>query len=133
MKFIDRVTTLTEKPPKGWRDRLWPDEYEKLPDVRKRYYRAVFARYRVKKSREYDEYGHFIGWEPYKVGVGKPIGYEYMGYIAAAAVDGVLKSNVIMSRILGQGNMSDFQPRRGYCPRGCGEVAMPHTHIEAGV
>ncbi len=100
MKFNEQVTQLTDKPPEGWEAKLFPDEYAELDSERKVYYSAVYAKYRTKKYRAYGEYGEFEGWQPMQVGVGKPIGYRYHGVIIARAVDSVLKSNVLMTRIL---------------------------------
>jgi hypothetical protein len=100
MNFSDRVLTITMAAPEGWAQELTLDEYPTLPAERRKYYSPLFAKYRQVKRREYDEYGHFIGWEPHPVGVGDPVGYKYIGVFAAKTLDSLLSTNVLMNRIL---------------------------------
>lgn len=101
MIFNDRIIKMTNKPPEGWPEKISVAEQTVLDVERKKYYSPLYAKYRQVKRREYDECGHFMGWEPYPVGVGEPVGYEYVGYFAAKLIDDVLNSNVMMTRIMG--------------------------------
>lgn len=101
MDFIERTLMAMNQAPEGWPQKLSLAEYAVLDDERKRYYGPLFAKYRTKKVRDYDpDYGHFVGWRPIQVGIGDPVGYEYVGYIAAKAIDAALNSNVLMERVL---------------------------------
>lgn len=101
MQFNARVTFLTNKAPFGWRQDLTLAQYAALDDESKHYYGPVYAKYRTVKRRSYDyDTGAFCGWEPYEVGVGDPISYTYIGYIAAKVVKSVLASNIIATRLL---------------------------------
>lgn len=86
--------------PDGWKQNLSVEEYAESGD-KKKHYRPLYAKYRTKKIRDYDfDYGNFVGWKPVQVGIGEPIGYEYVGYFEAHMIDQVEKSNVLMARIL---------------------------------
>lgn len=100
MKFNERVTQLTDKPPDGWLSVMSPTEYVKLDNERKNYYSPVYGKYRTKKYRAYDECDNFIGWEPMQVGIGEPVSYRYHGKIMAKVVDSVLHSNILMTRMM---------------------------------
>lgn len=96
-----QVITSIDRAPEGWLQRLSLGEYDALDDKARRYYEPLFARYRTKKVRDYDpDYGNFVGWRPIQVGVGEPIGYKYVGYIAAQAIDRIMDSNVLTARVL---------------------------------
>ena len=100
MTFSDRVTQLTDKPPKGWPKVITPIHYAQLDDDTKNYYGTMYSKYRTKKYRDYDEYGGYLGWAEMQVGIGEPIGYKYHGVIIAKVVDSVLSSNVMVTRML---------------------------------
>lgn len=102
MNFTDRVLDLTRgRAPDGWPEKLDLEGYSKLDSERKKYYEPLYAKYRTKKIRDYDpDYGNFVGWRPIQVGVGDPIGYRYVGYIAARTIDQVNSSNVLMARVM---------------------------------
>lgn len=101
MDVTERVLMATNKAPEGWHQKVGLAEYAALDEERKKYYNPLFAKYRTKKVRDYDpDYGHFVGWRPIQVGVGEPIGYEYVGYLPAKAIDAILNSNVLMERVL---------------------------------
>lgn len=103
MQFNERVIqTLTDRPPEGWPEKLFTTEYDELDDERKTYYGALYAKYRIKKYRDYGEYGEFLGWAEMQVGLGNPIGYKYHGVITARIVQSLLNSNVLMTRLLGR-------------------------------
>lgn len=100
MNFTNVVSFLN-KAPEGWLDKLNLKQYATLDEERKKYYGLLFATYRTKKIRDYDpEDGAFVGWKPIQIGIGNPIGYKYIGYFAARMVDDVLRSNVLIDRIL---------------------------------
>lgn len=105
MIFNQRVldVTLGSKAPDGWKQKVTLKQYAKLDD-RQKYYKPLYAKYRTKKIRDYDpDYGNFVSWRPIQVGIGEPIGYEYVGYIEARLIDQVLSSNVLMDRVLNKG------------------------------
>lgn len=100
MNFSERVLLTTMGPsPKGWEQNVTLKQYAKLGD-RQKYYEPVYAKYRTKKIRDYDEYDTFAGWKPIQVGIGEPISYKYMGYYAARTIDQINSSNVLMDRVL---------------------------------
>jgi hypothetical protein len=101
MMFNDRVLMIGMEAPEGWKQKLTILQYEKLDDEKKKYYKPLFAKYRTVKHRTYDfDTGQFCGWEPHQVGIGAPIGYEYVGYWAALTIDQLNSSNVLMERVL---------------------------------
>ncbi len=101
MNFSERIIMANKQAPDGWKQKLSLEEYALIDADKKKYYAPLFAKYRTKKIRDYDpDYGNFVGWRPISVGVGAPIGYEYVGYMAAKMIDNALSSNVLMSRIM---------------------------------
>lgn len=102
MNFNERVLTVTANrtPPEGWLQKLTLKQYAELNNERKKYYEPLYAKYRTKKIRDYDEYDNFAGWKPIQIGIGNPISYEYVGYWTARTIDQINNSNVLMSRIL---------------------------------
>lgn len=103
MIFSQRVLMVMNKAPAGWAQKLSLRQYAKLDDERKKYYQPTYAKYRTKKVRDYDfDTGQFVGWRPIDIGIGDPIGYKYVGYLAARAMDQINSSNVLMKRILGK-------------------------------
>lgn len=100
-KIYDSISMAMDKPLEGWPVKLTLKQYTKLDDDRKRYYGSLYAKYRTKKIRDYDQdTGKFCGWRPIQVGIGEPIGWKYVGYLAAKLIDDTLSSNVLMSRVL---------------------------------
>lgn len=101
MIFNNRVLLIMNKAPEGWKQKLTLKQFDKLVKDNKKYYKPLFAIYRTKKIRDYDpETGAYAGWKSVQIGVGEPIGYEYVGYFEAKLIDNLLKSNILMSRIL---------------------------------
>jgi hypothetical protein len=104
MTFDEIVVRTVNGAPEGWKQNLTLDEYAVLEDDQKDYYKPVYASYKTKKRREYGdcEYGerHFLGWEEYRVGVGEPISWEYVGFFGAIEINHMLASNVLTSRML---------------------------------
>lgn len=96
-----RVMMALDKAPTGWPERLFLTEYSALDSERKKYYSPLYAKYRTKKIRDYDlDYGNFVGWKPIQVGVGEPVGYKYVGYVAATTIDRVMDSSVLVKRAI---------------------------------
>lgn len=105
MNFSNNVTTLTDKPPDGWPTVISPIHYAQLDDDTKNYYSPIYAKYKTKKYRDYDEYGSYLGWAEMQIGIGEPVGYKYHGVIMAKVIDSVLSSNIIVTRILSRKNV----------------------------
>lgn len=100
---FNSAISFANKAPEGWKEKLTLDEYAKLEDERKQYYKPLFAKYRTKKVRDYDlDTGKYVGWKETQVGIGEPTGYEYVGYFTAKMIDDILNSNVLMQRIMGK-------------------------------
>jgi hypothetical protein len=104
MNFSDRITMLTDTPPKGTPKYVTPEEYAKLEGDDRYSYCAEWPKYRTRKVRSYEtcELGHthFMGWEEERIGIGKPYRYSWRGGLFPKAVKGVMGSNVLMARIL---------------------------------
>jgi hypothetical protein len=101
MIFNDRIDMVMNKAPDGWSQKLSLKQQAKLDEERKKYYKPLFAKYRTKKVRDYDyDTGAFCGWKPIQIGIGDPVGYEYVGYFAARMIDQINSSNIIMKRVL---------------------------------
>lgn len=101
MQFSEQIILAMDRAPTGWPVKLSLRQYAKLDDERKRYYKPLFAKYRTKKVRDYDpDCGHFVGWRPVEIGIGDPIGYKYVGYLAARVIDSIFTTNVFMQRVL---------------------------------
>lgn len=102
MKFNQVVNmTLSDRPPADWPEKISVDDFNQLDNERKTYYRALYAKYRTKKVRDYDfESGDFVGWKLIQIGIGEPIGYKYHGSITAKSIQSVMNSNVLAERII---------------------------------
>jgi hypothetical protein len=101
MNFTNVIALTMGSAPEGWAERLALKGFAELDGERKKYYEPLYAKYRTKKIRDYDpDYGNFVGWRPIQIGLGEPIGYRYVGYFAARMIDDVLRSNVLMARVL---------------------------------
>lgn len=98
------IKTTMSSVPKGWKQTLTVDEYTALDGKKKRYYNPVYGSYKTKKRREYGEceYGerHFLGWEEYRVGVGEPISWEYVGYFGAVMIEQILDGSLLRDRMI---------------------------------
>lgn len=106
MNFSDRVMSITDPPaPKGTAQYITPKQYIALDDKAQRYYRPEWQRYITKRRREYEDcdlgHRHFMGWQEYEVGVGKPYRYCWHRPLFPEVIDSVMKSNVLMTRIMG--------------------------------
>lgn len=99
MNFSERVLTMGMEAPEGWKQKVTLKQYAKLGD-RQKYYEPLYAKYRTKKIRDYDECDNFAGWKPIQIGIGDPIAYEYVSYWAARTIDQLNSSNVLTERIL---------------------------------
>jgi hypothetical protein len=102
MNYSQAISFINE-PPRGWKKSVSLEEYAKLEEDRKKYYMALYAKYRPKKIRDYDpDTGSYVGWKTIQVGIGDPVGYEYIGFFEAHVVDQIFKSNILMQRVLGK-------------------------------
>lgn len=105
-----QVINFTNSAPDGWAEKLTLKQYYNLDTERKKYYEPLYAKYRTKKIRDYDvETGSFVGWRPIDIGIGEPVGYKYVGYFAARMIDNVMRSDILMSRVLGKWSNGPLQ------------------------
>lgn len=96
----------------GMRNLITPKAYKKLSENEQFFYDPVYAKYKTKKVRSYENcdlgYSHFMGWVEERTPIGDPIQWardnsmtRQMSKIALPKViDSVLDSNVLMSKIL---------------------------------
>lgn len=99
--FYQSVTMLSED-----RSRLpkTPAEYAALDEKERRHYSPEYEHHRDRRVRRYEEcdlgHTHYMGWEAIQVPVGEPYRYVPVSLLVAEAMDAVLNSNVLASRIL---------------------------------
>ena len=93
---------------------IQPSKYENLSEREQYSYSPIYAKYKSKKVRYYNECeycGHreFMGWEVEKTPIGEPIGYEKINPIFPYEldrmfndhlIDQVTRSNVFAEKIL---------------------------------
>ena len=93
---------------------LPPSKYENMSEREQYYYSPVYAKYKSKKIRSYNECeccGHkeFMGWDVEKTPIGEPVGYKKIRPILPYGLDRALHdlffdqvthSNVITDKLL---------------------------------